>query len=274
MAATWRATSGAVAYAATKDMLNVFNSTGVQTVRVYRAWHFNNGTAAVTGVLTTMQCRRITAASAGTVVTPVAHDTSSAALSGNSRVTIGVSDDPTYPFLYLIVWGGPASGNFPYFTLVWDTVIRGSVVGAADPLRSVFGTWASPIYDHLSSPFLSSPGEGWWGSYGTPGVVERLRTTSPGQYGIANLAARFGRSGAGRTWRRPMRVHRTMYDTAPTGFKGRLRNLEICMRSVGQLHPFDDATTNTRSAAFRLGDALFPFNRFGANGSGGELPRP
>lgn len=87
MAATWRATSGAVAYAATKDMLNVFNSTGVQTVRVYRAWHFNNGTAAVTGVLTTMQCRRITAASAGTTVTPVAHDTSSAALSGVSAGT-------------------------------------------------------------------------------------------------------------------------------------------------------------------------------------------
>lgn len=92
MAATWRATSGAVAYANAKDMLNVFNSTGAQLVRVYRAWHFNNGTAAVTGVLTTMQCRRITAASAGTVVTPVAHDTNSPALSG---VTAGTNQTIT-----------------------------------------------------------------------------------------------------------------------------------------------------------------------------------
>lgn len=92
MAATWRATSGAVAYANAKDMLNVFNSTGAQLVRVYRAWHFNNGTAAVTGVLTTMQCRRITAAAGGTGVTPVAHDTNSPALSG---VTAGTNQTIT-----------------------------------------------------------------------------------------------------------------------------------------------------------------------------------
>lgn len=92
MTATWRATAGAVAYANAKDMLNVFNSTGATIVRVYRAWHFNNGVAAVTGVLTTMQCRRITAASSGTGVTPVAHDTTSSALSG---VTAGTNQTTT-----------------------------------------------------------------------------------------------------------------------------------------------------------------------------------
>lgn len=88
MAATWRAAQGAITYASSKDMLNVFNASGgASVVRVYRAWHFNNGTAAVTGVLTTMQCRRITSASGGTGVTPVAHDTDSAALSGISAGT-------------------------------------------------------------------------------------------------------------------------------------------------------------------------------------------
>ena len=81
MAATWRATSQAVAYASAKDMLNVFNGgASAAVLRVYRIYWFNNGTTAVTGVLTNMRVNRITAASAGTAVTPVAHDTSSAAL--------------------------------------------------------------------------------------------------------------------------------------------------------------------------------------------------
>ena len=94
MAATWRATSGAVAYAATKDMLNVFNGTAsTRIIRAYRAYWFNNGTAAVTGVLTTSQCRRITAASAGTAVTPVAHDTNNSAL--NAATTAGTNQTTT-----------------------------------------------------------------------------------------------------------------------------------------------------------------------------------
>jgi hypothetical protein len=44
MAATWRATGGAIAYASSKDMLNVFNGTATaRVIRVYRAYWFNNG---------------------------------------------------------------------------------------------------------------------------------------------------------------------------------------------------------------------------------------
>jgi hypothetical protein len=85
MAATWRATGGAIAYAATKDMLDVFNATGTaRVIRAYRCYWFNNGTGAVTGVITTGQVRRITAASSGTAVTPVKHDTNSSALDANT----------------------------------------------------------------------------------------------------------------------------------------------------------------------------------------------
>jgi len=94
MAATWRATSGAVAYANAKDMLNVFNGTSsTRIIRAYRAYWFNNGTAAVTGVITTAQCRRITAASVGTAVTPVKHDTNSSAL--NANTTCGTNQTVT-----------------------------------------------------------------------------------------------------------------------------------------------------------------------------------
>ena len=94
MAATWRATSGAVAYANAKDMLNVFNNTSsTRIIRAYRAYWFNNGTAAVSGVITTAQCRRITAASAGTAVTPVKHDTNSSAL--NANTTCGTNQTVT-----------------------------------------------------------------------------------------------------------------------------------------------------------------------------------
>lgn len=90
MAATWRATATAVAYASAKDMLNVFNgAASTRIIRAYRAYWFNNGTAAVTGVLTTAQVRRITAASVGTAVTPVKHDTNSGALNVNTTCGTG-----------------------------------------------------------------------------------------------------------------------------------------------------------------------------------------
>lgn len=94
MAATFRATGGGIAYASSKDMLNVFNGTATaRVIRVYRAYWFNNGTAAVTGVLTTAQCRRITAASGGTAVTPVKHDTNSSNL--DAATTCGTNQTTT-----------------------------------------------------------------------------------------------------------------------------------------------------------------------------------
>lgn len=90
MAATWRSVSLAVAFASGKSMLDIFNgASSAKLLKVYRAWQFNNGTGAVTGVLTTMRVNRITAASAGSAVTPIAHDTSSAALDANSTSGTG-----------------------------------------------------------------------------------------------------------------------------------------------------------------------------------------
>lgn len=85
MANTWTATGPAVTFAATKSMLDVFNATGsARIIRAYRYAIWNNQTGAITAALTAMQIRRTTAASAGTTVTPVKHDTNSGALDANT----------------------------------------------------------------------------------------------------------------------------------------------------------------------------------------------
>lgn len=90
MAATWRATSQAVAFASAKSMLDIFNAAGsAAIIRAYRLYQLNNGTATVTGVLTTMRVNRTTAASAGTSVTPVAHDTANPALEAQTTAGTG-----------------------------------------------------------------------------------------------------------------------------------------------------------------------------------------
>lgn len=88
MADTWRATAQAITFATNKDMLDVLNATGSgRVVRVYRAFHFNNFVSAITGIIFGMTLRRITAATSGTTVTPIAHDTDNTALA--AQITAG-----------------------------------------------------------------------------------------------------------------------------------------------------------------------------------------
>lgn len=88
MAATWRATSQAVAFASAKSMLDLFQAgAGARVERAYRMYQFNNGTTAVTGVLTLMRVNRGTSSTGGSTVTPVKHDTASSALTAD--VTAG-----------------------------------------------------------------------------------------------------------------------------------------------------------------------------------------
>lgn len=87
---TFRATYAAVAYASAKSMIDVFNGAGsAKIIKVIRAFMFNNQTAAVTGVMTTLNVRRTTAASGGTTITPVKHDTTNANLDANTTCGTG-----------------------------------------------------------------------------------------------------------------------------------------------------------------------------------------
>jgi hypothetical protein len=90
MAATWRACSQTVAFASGKSMIDVFNATGsARIIRVYRMFQWNNTVTAISGSLTIMTIRRITAASSGTTVTPIKHDTNSSSLDANTTCGTG-----------------------------------------------------------------------------------------------------------------------------------------------------------------------------------------
>jgi hypothetical protein len=84
MADTWRASAQTVAFANGKSMLDLFNGTGSgRVIRIRRAYQFNNGLGAVTGVLTTMRLYRSNSGSGGVTVVPVPHDETNTALDAN-----------------------------------------------------------------------------------------------------------------------------------------------------------------------------------------------
>ena len=87
----------AIAYASGKSMLDVFQtSSGTNSVNVYQCLFFNNGTASVTGVLTTLEVQRHIAASSGTTVTPIKFNSASAspaaAITGGTNRTTTTQD--------------------------------------------------------------------------------------------------------------------------------------------------------------------------------------
>lgn len=107
MAQTYRAVATGVTFASNKSMLTVFNGSGSgRIVRVKRAWMLNNQTSSVTGVLTTMEVRRISASSGGTAVTPVKHDTSSENMPAQVVCAHGPTDTLT--------------GDAPYSRFMWS----------------------------------------------------------------------------------------------------------------------------------------------------------
>ncbi len=103
MASTYTATSMDTVFAANKSMISVFNEVGsTDVVRVYRIWAFNNQVTAVTGVLTNLEIRRLTASTGGTTITPVKHDTTNATL---STVTCATNSTVTSTDLFRrVVW--------------------------------------------------------------------------------------------------------------------------------------------------------------------------
>lgn len=144
---TWRATSGGVAYASGKSMLDVFNgSSSVKNIDVVRCYLFNNGTSAVTGVLTTMQIRRLTAATGGSTVTPIKHRTASAALDANTTAATGATVTATDIFRR-ILWSNDepvVSGStmdewelLVPFAEIWNAGYGDSNV---EPIRCVAGS--------------------------------------------------------------------------------------------------------------------------------------
>jgi hypothetical protein len=108
MAKTYTAYATGIAFASNKSLLGIFNAHATRKVKLYRAWVLNNQTSAVTGVLTSMLLRKISALSAGTAVTPVAHDTGNAAvdLTSVTCVTGGTFTNTSDNAFRQIMWSG------------------------------------------------------------------------------------------------------------------------------------------------------------------------
>lgn len=132
MAQTYRATAAGVTFAANKSMLTVFNGSGSgRVLRIKRIWQLNNQTAAVTGVLTTMEVRRVSASSGGTAVAAIKHDTTSENMPAQVLIASGPTDTLTGDAaLMRYMWSNdePAASSLtsdetetiPAFTLVFD----------------------------------------------------------------------------------------------------------------------------------------------------------
>ena len=108
MAKTYTASALGVAFASNKSLLGIFNAHATRKVKLYRVWALNNQTGAVTGVLTSMLLRKISALSAGTAVTPVAHDTGNTSfdLTSVTCVTGGTFTNTGDTAFRQVMWSG------------------------------------------------------------------------------------------------------------------------------------------------------------------------
>jgi hypothetical protein len=106
MAQTYRAVVTGATFASNKSMLTVFNGSGSgRIVRVKRIWFLNNQTTGVTGALTTMEIRRISASTGGSAAASVKHDSNSENIPAQITITTGPTDTLTGdPALMRFMW--------------------------------------------------------------------------------------------------------------------------------------------------------------------------
>ena len=83
---TWVAYADAVAFAQSKHHITLFNADATAVVRAKKLFAVNLQTAAVTGVITRFDARLCSAASVGTLITPVSFDSANPALPGGVTV--------------------------------------------------------------------------------------------------------------------------------------------------------------------------------------------
>lgn len=95
MAATYTLYSKNTVFAANKCLASVFNGVGSPVVvKLYRIYVLNNQYTAVTGVLTNLEIRKLTAATGGTTITASAHDTTNT-LNANVLCATNAAVTPT-----------------------------------------------------------------------------------------------------------------------------------------------------------------------------------
>ncbi len=149
MAATYRAVASQIDFAANKNMLSVFNESGSAViVKVYRIWVLNHQVTAVTGVLTNLEIRKLSASTGGTTITPTKHDTSSTTLT-----TVTCATNTTY------------TPTDMYKRVVWSTdEPRGNSVAATlnefQAMPPIALIWSQGYADANTDPIILNATEG------------------------------------------------------------------------------------------------------------------
>jgi hypothetical protein len=131
VAATYTIPAVGITFALNKTLLGIFNGSGSgKVIRVYRVWALNNGVTAVTGVLTNMELRGISAGSGGVAITPMKHDSQSEALPAQVVVSTNMTVTATSLYRRLVWSNDEAAANaaatldeletIPALTCLWD----------------------------------------------------------------------------------------------------------------------------------------------------------
>lgn len=123
-----------------KSMLGIINAHATRLVKIWRVWVVPSPTvpvSAVTGIMVNFALRRLATLTAGTAVTPVAHDTANTSvdLTSITTVTGGTAGTPTVIFDWMlsseeIVVSGATNNNIACFyplALAWDTTGDSSI---------------------------------------------------------------------------------------------------------------------------------------------------
>lgn len=148
MAATHTLPATDVAFSANKSMISLFNGSGSGiTIKPYRIFVMNNQLNAVTGVLTNLELRKISASSGGTTLTATKHDTNSSNLPAQVLLATNASVTPT-DLYRRILWSTdePSAG-----TLTLDEL---QLFG---PLCCI---WSQGYADSYTEPLTLAEGEG------------------------------------------------------------------------------------------------------------------
>lgn len=149
MAETHRVFAKDITFSANKCLASIFNGTGSGAViRVYRIFIYNNQHIAVTGVLTNIEIRKLSASSGGTTITPIKHDTANPTL--NAAIICGTNQTVTPTDVFRrIVWStDEPSGNTTMTIDEYETI---------HPLCCV---WSQGYGDTTMDPIVIRENEG------------------------------------------------------------------------------------------------------------------
>lgn len=150
MAASYSCLANGVAWAASKNMLALFNASGSgKIIRLYRIWILTQQTGAVTGGTALLGIHRFTAVgTGGTTVAFLKHDTNSA----NVPAQITCVHGPTVI---------TSTGLFRQIAFPTDEiVVSGATWEEIASLNEMGLIWDSGYYDTTTEPLVCREGEG------------------------------------------------------------------------------------------------------------------